>query len=118
MTSHIEGQCACGAVRYDGTGSASVALCYCETCRRQSGGAGIAWGLVDKKRLKISGELVTWRSSDHAVRQHCSVCGSILFLREDGRDDVEYAAGSVLNQDDLKPGKAIYVHRRPGWSLS
>jgi catechol 2,3-dioxygenase-like lactoylglutathione lyase family enzyme len=110
------GQCACGAVSYAIELDRTAALCHCDTCRRASGAAGIAWSNGSKGTLRLTGPTRTWRSSTHASRVSCSACGSPLFCQEDAEPDViEVAIGSLHDPGVVRRITHSFVHRRPPW---
>jgi hypothetical protein len=50
-----------------------------------------------------------YASSDMAERGFCDTCGSSLFYRLIGKDDLGIAAGCIDPPAGLKPGKHIFV---------
>ncbi|MDP7174223.1 MAG: GFA family protein, partial [Alphaproteobacteria bacterium] len=87
--SETKGRCHCGAVSFDIYGPMrGVIECYCESCRRVSGGLwhGTAAKLSNIEIHDAAGALTWYRSSDKAQRGFCNRCGSSLFYRRDGGD--------------------------------
>ncbi len=89
----LSGGCLCGAVRFRGQPTGGAARCHCEQCRRWSGDT---WAAVAMAGIEISGEALRWyRSSDHAERGFCTLCGSSLFWRPVGSDRMDAALGCL-----------------------
>ena len=112
------GQCHCGAVRYEMPAETiHKALCHCSDCRRHSGAPAVAWGLVGKDQLKIEGETRDYASSEHGRRHFCPRCGTALFYTNDvifpGQIDVQIA--TLDDPDAIKPDAQIQVAERIGW---
>ncbi|MDJ0748283.1 MAG: GFA family protein [Woeseiaceae bacterium] len=77
------GQCNCGAIRFEIAADISdVFVCHCSICRRSSGGNGIAVLVVsnDDFRWTSGQELITtWKKPDADWQTwFCSACGSRL----------------------------------------
>jgi hypothetical protein len=112
-----EGGCLCGAVRYQLTGAPrSSNVCYCTQCQRQSGGAMPAFVAypLDSFRL-VAGEPARYRASDFATREFCARCGSSLFWRRDGADELDVFLGTLDDPSPMPP--PVYqlwtMHRAP-----
>ncbi|MGH6616075.1 GFA family protein [Sphingomonas sp.] len=74
------GQCHCGAVTYETTGEPVYhALCHCDDCRRAAGAPMVGWMALLDGQVTITGETVTYASSEHGRRQFCGRCGTGLF---------------------------------------
>jgi hypothetical protein len=72
--------CACGAVRYEATGTPSnTMVCHCRTCRRVSGAPVVAWVTFDKATFQIlCGNPAHFESSPPVRRSFCGKCGTPL----------------------------------------
>jgi hypothetical protein len=94
----VEGQCLCGAVRFEIDGPlGDVRLCYCTNCRRASGSAFSANARVPigKYRLLSGQELVSeYESSPGVFRAFCSRCGAPVHARVVADRDT-YGSGSA-----------------------
>jgi len=105
------GRCACGTVSYEIRGPMRpVAFCHCDSCRRQSGNYVSATN-VPLENITIAGaeNLGDWYATDHAVRQFCKTCGSMMFWRWLASKSISVMAGSMDKPTDLKPWAHIYV---------
>lgn len=80
MKDKVTGGCACGAVRYEATGTPSnTMVCHCRTCRRVSGAPVVAWVTFDRAMFQFtSGEPAYYRSSAPVRRAFCPACGTHL----------------------------------------
>ncbi len=104
------GSCLCGAVTYQVNGPLRpVIACHCTQCRKQTGNylATTSAKLAD---ITIKGEdHVTWyRASDEAARGFCKTCGSFLFWKADGRDEISITAGTIDGKTGLELEGHIY----------
>jgi hypothetical protein len=50
-----------------------------------------------------------YASSEWAERGFCGTCGSCLFYRLKGEDDLGISAGCIVGDAGLKPGRHIFV---------
>ena len=112
------GGCHCGAVRYEMTAEvAHHALCHCGDCRKASGAPAVAWAMAATDQVTITGEPLTYASSEHGRRLFCGACGTGLFYTNDvvfpGMIDVQSA---TLDDPDAIPLQAqIQTAERIGW---
>ena len=112
------GGCHCGAVRYEMTEEvAHHALCHCGDCRKASGAPAVAWAMAATDQVTITGEPLTYASSEHGRRLFCGACGTSLFYTNDvvfpGMIDVQSA---TLDDPDAIPLQAqIQTAERIGW---
>ena len=112
------GQCHCGAVKYEmSTDTIYQAFCHCADCRRHSGAPLVAWALVPKDKLQVTGETREYASSENARRHFCPQCGTSLFYTNavmfPNEIDVQIA---MLDEPDAMPPKIhVQVAERIGW---
>ena len=112
------GGCHCGAVRYEMTAEvAHHALGHCTDSRQASGAPATAWAMAAADQVTITGEPVTYASSEHGRRLFCGACGTSLFYTNDvvfpGMIDVQSA---TLDDPDAIPLQAqIQTAERIGW---
>lgn len=124
----LHGQCHCGQVQYEMPEEvAHHALCHCTDCRRCSGAPAVAWALAPRDKVTITGNLKSYRSSEHAVRQFCPECGTGLFYLNEqifpGMVDVQSATlddpGGMPIQAQIQTAERIGwmedVHELPGF---
>lgn len=110
MTYSVTAKCACGAVKakLDGPFRDAVA-CHCESCRRQSGHY-IAATRIATSALQIEDEtcLKWWHATDNAKRGFCSECGSLLFWKKEGADQVSVFMGCLDAPTGIRLSKHIF----------
>ncbi len=115
------GGCLCGAVRYEAEGEPNFAgYCFCEDCRKASGSGFIPFMGFPARALRISGETKLSRTraarGGQAVRNHCAVCGSLVFGGIVGQDSSHTVyAGSLDDPALFQPTMAIFGASRPHW---
>lgn len=115
-TNGATGRCLCGKVSFRLQGPATtVDACHCEMCRRWCGGPFLA--LHGQGPVHFEGEehIVRYRSSDWAERGFCGKCGSNLFYRLVGTDEVMPAAGALDDQSGLTFSTQVFIDEKPAW---
>jgi hypothetical protein len=113
-----QGGCLCGALRYRAARlPRSVHYCHCGMCRRATGGpfAVLAWFVRDDVSWEGTA-LKVRRSSPIAERGFCGECGTPLFLRYDGRNDIALTAGSLDHPERFAPTHHYGIEGRLGWA--
>ena len=111
MSETRSGGCLCGAVRFIVRGPVrGVVYCHCTQCRRQTGHHYAATNVADAD-IEIDGaERLTWyKASGFARRGFCATCGSALFWKRDGADDISVMAGSFDKPSGLVGEVHIFV---------
>ena len=103
------GSCLCGGVRYTVSGPLRpVVACHCNQCRKTSGHY-VAATQCAADDLAIEGYALNWyRSSEHAERGFCSVCGSNLFWRRFDTSYVSIFAGTIDGATGLTIESQLY----------
>lgn len=97
------GGCLCGALRYRVSGPLRpIIACHCTQCRKSSGHYVAATACANTD-LSVTGDSLRWyRSSVHAERGFCGVCGSNLFWRLLGSDQTSIWAGGIDGPTGLR----------------
>jgi hypothetical protein len=105
-----KGSCLCGNVTYEVTGPLrDVVACHCTQCRKQSGHFPAFTNAKNSDFKLTSSEPLKWyRASDFASRGFCGTCGSVLFWKRDGGEEISIAAGSFDGPTGLKLGGHIF----------
>ena len=102
----VTGSCSCHTYRYEisypSVNAASTELqhCYCQLCRRLSGGPFQTWMPVSREYfhwLSPAGEPPIRRYTDHGRRHVCDSCGGVLTIvyDSDGGEVIWPAAGGL-----------------------
>jgi hypothetical protein len=114
-----DGQCLCGAIKYQLLGSPiSVSLCHCKDCRRSAGAPVVAWAMCNESQLVLTkGQPKTINSSRAAMRSFCQDCGTGLFYRnaESLPGIVDIQSSTLDDPDALAPAVQIQVAERLQW---
>ena len=115
----LEGSCLCGAVRYRIEGDLGpIVCCHCSMCRKAQGTAFAANARVPGARFRIvagEGALRAYRSSAAKERVFCGTCGSPLFSRRDGSDEVRVRIGTLDTPLRARPTAHIHVASKADW---
>ncbi|MBL1436709.1 MAG: GFA family protein [Rhodobacteraceae bacterium] len=108
------GSCLCGDVKYEVEGPLRpVVYCHCEQCRKTSG-HHVAASSAPRDKVKISGELRWYRSSNTARRGFCPTCGGNLFWDGPG-GNMSIMAGTLDDTNDLPAMGHIFVADKAGY---
>lgn len=117
------GRCLCGAVTYELSGDPiATAVCHCDHCQRQSGGAFSVNLIAHSSQLSITGTLRTYdergeRGDDVYVRRRfCEICGSPI-VSELAKTDgvVAVKAGTLDDRADVLPTVEVWCQDRQPW---
>ncbi|WP_040492656.1 GFA family protein [Ilumatobacter nonamiensis] len=120
----VTGRCLCGEVSYEVTGDiVATAVCHCDHCQRQSGGAFSVNIVAHASQLNVTGTLVTYgdRGDDggdtvHVERRFCGTCGSPIVSELMGTDGViAVKAGSLDDKSAVKPNVEVWCEHRQPW---
>ena len=104
------GGCLCGGTSYEIHGELRpVVACHCRQCRKTSGHY-VAATQARADEVIIRGDCLRWfRSSDTAERGFCSVCGSNLFWRRRGNENISMWAGTIDGPTGLRLESQIHT---------
>jgi hypothetical protein len=123
MATLMTGGCACGAIRYECSGTALLALnCYCRDCQRSSGAAMVSAFLMPKEAVNIlQGEVryyqVTAESGQPVNRGFCPTCGSPVFTLLDAQPHgIGIKASSLDDPNQFQPAMNIFTSSAPKWA--
>ncbi|GLQ35700.1 hypothetical protein GCM10007939_19830 [Amylibacter marinus] len=108
------GSCECGEVQFSVQEQPKeITACHCWQCRKISGHFA-AWAAVPLDGLEITGdEALRWyQSTDRAKTGFCSICGTTLFWRLEGRDETSIAAGAFEDALEAKLSKHVFVSEK------
>lgn len=114
----------CGDVTYELTGDPiATAVCHCEHCQRQSGGAFSVNVVVHESQLTVSGTLQTYVETgenddgEYVRRRFCGSCGSpIVSEMVQSAGVVAVKAGSLDDRSDVRPTVEVWCVDRQPWA--
>lgn len=115
------GQCLCGAIRYEVKQiEAQMGHCHCTMCRKFHGAAFATLGEAHADNFRwIAGEehLKTYLAPNGTKRQFCEHCGSslIFIASNDTGDVVEFSLGTLDSDIELKPDVHIFTDYGACW---
>ncbi len=112
----LTGGCACGQLTFQARGEPKrVGLCHCMTCRKAHSSAFNPFVVFKAEQVEISGELSSWKSSEHYNRRFCPACGSRVAGFDDDGGELELSLGSFDEVGAFAPGHESWVARREPW---
>lgn len=120
----MTGRCLCGAVSYELSGDViATAVCHCDHCQRQSGGAFSVNLVAHESQLNVSGDLSTYGDTgDHGgdtvfVRRHfCGACGSpIVSDLVETEGVIAVKAGTLDDKSDINPTVEAWCESKQSW---
>lgn len=121
------GRCLCGAVTWQLSGDLIMtAICHCDHCQRQSGGAFSVNLIAVDSQLSINGDLTTFEDRGehgddvYVRRRFCPSCGSpIVSELAKTAGVVAVKAGTLDDKSAVLPGVEVWcVDRQPWVSLT
>jgi hypothetical protein len=116
-----EGGCQCGEIRYRLTGEPVwLAVCHCNECKRQSGGAfGMSLRMREADVKLTSGEMKHWTrpaESGGLVTCHfCGTCGTRLWHEPAGSGFLHIKPGTLDDPSQLVPRYEAWTKRKASW---
>ncbi len=121
MSTHLNGGCLCGAVRYVLNAAPNyVYFCHCRDCQLESGSPFVTDMNVDRASLRISGPLTRYTrtgSSGRPVhRNFCTRCGTTLLTEFDvDPEHVSIKACSLDDPSGLAPDRHLFASCMQPW---
>ena len=117
----ITGGCGCGAVRFAVSRPfVTAAYCHCTRCQRRSGSAASATARAEPGTVSVTrGEelLRAWAPAGGREKVFCVQCGSALFTREPGSDDLTgVRLGAVDGDPGIRPSSRQFVRYAACWA--
>ena len=97
----------------------NVRYCHCVNCRKFSGTAYAAWGLVQTIHLKIapSESIVTKFNSGGGLRAFCAACGCPLWYEPAGLPQYRGIPLGVIDKGVVtKPEMHVWMKSRVPWA--
>ena len=117
------GSCLCGNITYEIDGDLlATAVCHCDHCQRQSGGAFSTNLVVTASQLEVSGDLATYedrgRTGDavYVLRKFCGNCGSpIVSELMEPAGVVAVKAGTLDDRSGVQPDVQAWCVDKQPW---
>jgi hypothetical protein len=117
------GRCLCGAVTYELSGDLlATALCHCDHCQRQSGGAFSVNLVAHESQLALHGELTTYEERGelgddvYVRRRFCPTCGSpVVSELAKTQGVIAVKAGTLDDRSDVHPTVEVWCIDRQPW---
>ncbi|MEM9035103.1 MAG: GFA family protein [Actinomycetota bacterium] len=117
------GRCLCGAISYELSGDLiATAVCHCDHCQRQSGGAFSVNLIATQPQLAVQGDLALYedrgRSGDDVFvhRYFCGSCGSPIYsLLMEPAGVIAVKAGTLDDKHDVEPTVEAWCDDKQAW---
>ena len=117
------GRCLCGQISYELSGDViATAVCHCDHCQRQSGGAFSVNLIAMESQLAVSGDLATFEDrgeNDDAVyvyRRFCGSCGSPIFSAMiEPAGLIAVKAGTLDEKSAVAPNVEAWCEQKQPW---
>ncbi|MET0240558.1 MAG: GFA family protein [Sphingobium sp.] len=121
---HLDGGCACGAVRFRVEGRPIfVNNCHCTLCQRQSGAGSAVNAFYETERVTLlSGEFTTHPVATGSGKPQeilrCSLCGSAVWSHYPrlGRLGAGIRVGAMDDAGAFTPDAAIFLSTKLPWA--
>lgn len=113
MTRPYTGGCACGAIRYEiAEEPATMNLCQCRQCQRESGSGHGAHLTFAGARVKMSGEPAWWESvGENGTRKRrgfCPTCGAPMFIALPDMPEIFITSAASLDDPSRYHPQVVY----------
>jgi hypothetical protein len=110
------GGCACGKFRFEAREAPyRVGICHCLTCRKAHGAPFSFFLVFPTESVRIDGDVLLFRSSDHGERYACPACGSQAYSHYGRLDEIYLYAGSFDEPGLWQPTYELWTRRREPW---
>jgi hypothetical protein len=114
-----QGQCLCGAVRYEVEGPfTSMMNCHCSMCRKRHGAPFSTFVRAPLAGFRfLSGEesIAEYRTESGGSPWFCSQCGSVTPVPLQDVDTVLVPAGNLTGELGIKPQGHMFVASKAPW---
>jgi len=116
----MKGSCLCGRVTFQISGAINNArYCHCTNCRKFSGTAYAAWGLVRTDQFNVvpSEGNVTKYDSGGGLRVFCTTCGSPLWYEPNGLPQFRgIPLGAIDDRGAASPAMHVWTKSKVDWA--
>jgi hypothetical protein len=115
----MKASCLCGGVTYEITGPiVRGRYCHCVHCRKFSGTAHAAWGLIETTQLAIapSSTGISKYDSGNGLRVFCSSCGSPLWYEPTRLPQYRGIPLGVVDDEGVpEPEMHVWMKSKVSW---
>ncbi len=119
----MTGGCLCGAITYELSGDPiATAVCHCDHCQRQSGGAFSVNLIALDSQVAVSGTLATFEDRGehgdavYVHRRFCGQCGSpILSALVEPAGVIALKAGTLDDRSAVTPTVEAWCEHKQPW---
>lgn len=120
MSTTYTGSCLCGGVRYQLSAELGpIEICYCQMCRKASGGPLASNAQLASSALHLSAGaelLAAYGSSPGERRFFCQRCGSPIYSQRTARPDVvRIRVGGINEPLNVRPAASYYTASKCNW---
>jgi hypothetical protein len=116
----MKASCLCGSVTYEITGPILRGrYCHCTHCRKFSGTAHAAWGLVETTHFVLDrpDPAVSKYDSGHGLRVFCSACGSPLWYEPTEAPQFRGIPLGVIDDEGVpEPIMHVWTKSKVSWA--
>ena len=117
------GHCLCGQITYELSGDIiATAVCHCDQCQRQSGGAFSLNLIALEPQLNVSGSLSTFEDrGEHGdavyVHRHfCGDCGSPIYsAMVEPAGAIAVKVGTLDDRSEVVPTVEVWCEHKQPW---
>lgn len=115
----FDGGCACGALRYQITGSPFCAVhCHCESCRKATGSPMTSYFGVSRAQVAWNGARSFYNSSRGVTRAFCGQCGTPMHYMNTRWPGEMHLFAATLDELTLyKPTAHVHWAERVPWLI-
>ncbi len=114
----LTGGCFCRAIRYEASDTTiNRTNCHCTMCRGTTGAPCVAWFSVPIANFRFTaGSPTLFRSSAHATRAFCAICGTQLTFSDDASpDEVDITTCSLDVGTGVEPQDHTFTDSQVPW---
>jgi hypothetical protein len=117
------GRCLCGQITYELSGDViATAVCHCDHCQRQSGGAFSVNLIALEPQLTVSGSLTTYEDRGehgdavYVHRRFCGGCGSPIYsAMVEPAGVIAVKAGTLDDRSEVVPTVQAWCEHKQPW---
>ncbi len=112
-------KCSCGQLTATCTGEPTrVSVCHCHACQRRTGSAYGALARFPAGAVEVSGTATEFarvgESGNQALFYFCPVCGTTVYWKADGFDQIAVSLGAFADDEVGLPPPMISMYDERG----